>query len=50
MKESQIGRACSTYTGEEMRLRDFGYKREGKRSLDRTRRRCERDIKMIVKK
>ena len=41
-----MGRACSTYSGEERRIQGFGGQPEGKRPLRRPRRRWEDDIKM----
>jgi hypothetical protein len=44
-----VGRVCSTYGGEARIIQDFSGKREGRRPLERPRRRWEKRIKMDLR-
>ena len=50
MKKNEIGRACSTYDGEERCIQGYGRKSEGSRSLGRQVHEREYNIKKDLQK
>jgi hypothetical protein len=47
-KKNQVGRACSTYEGEERHIKVLVVKTKGRRRLVKPRHRWEYNIKMIL--